>query len=389
MNFYLLEYAIASLMRQRYKNIFISLVLSLLVFLLTALFFVSNSLQFELSKTLQVLPNIIVQKQVGGRHYDIEASVAETLLQIPGVSSAQPRVWGYYKFKNANATFTLVGVDIFEEQYKKTLRKITDSFEFDTQKHSMVVGKGVAKKLHENYYKEYFNFFSPKGETFEVFIAGEFTSETALESNDMIVMSKEILRHIFGMKETEATDIAIYVANPLEVPTIAAKIELLYPDCLVITKEAIETSYQNLFDFQGGVFLAVFLVCLFTFFVIVYDKTSGLSSEEKREIGILKALGWRVDDILQAKLYEAAIVSLFSYIVGVLGALMYVYIFHAPLLRDIFSMSSSLGVEFSLPFLIDFGALALVFFLTIPIYAAAILFPSWRVATLDADEVMR
>jgi ABC-type lipoprotein release transport system permease subunit len=376
-------------MRQRYKNIFISLVLSLLVFLLSSLFFVSNSLQYELSKTLQALPDIIVQKQVGGRHYDIAASVADSVLEVPGVSSAQPRVWGYYRFKNANAIFTLVGVDIFEEHYKKTLRQITDSFEFDAQKPSMVVGKGVAKKLRENYYKEYFNFFSPKGEVLQVFIAGEFTSDTALESNDMIVMSKELLRHVFGMNESDATDIAVYVANPLEVATIAAKIELLYPDCLVKTKEDIDASYQNLFDFQGGVFLVIFLVSLFTFFVIIYDKTSGVSSEEKREIGILKALGWRVDDILQAKLYEATLVSLFSYIVGVLSALVYVYIFQAPVLRDIFSMSSSLGIDFTLPFLIDFGALALVFFLTIPIYSAAILFPSWRVATLDVDEVMR
>ena len=80
----------------------------------------------------------------------------------------------------------------------------------------MVVGKGVAKKLHENYYKEYFNFFPPQGEAIQVFIAGEFMSDTALESNDMIVMSKETLREIFGMDEMNATDIAIYVANPFK-----------------------------------------------------------------------------------------------------------------------------------------------------------------------------
>lgn len=376
-------------MRQKYKNIFIFVVLSLLLFLLSSLFFVSNSLQYELSKTLKSLPDIIVQKEIGGRHQNIQTSIGENLLEIPGVASSEARVWGTYKFKSADATFTLVGVDIYEEQKRATLQEITQNFEFFAEKPSMVVGQGVAKKMHENYYKEYFNFFSPKAEVIQVYIAGTFVSDIALEANDMIVMPKEYLRSIFAMDETEATDIALYVANPLEVPTIAAKISLLYPDCVVKTKEEIQSSYQNIFDFQGGLFLVVFIIALFTFFVVIYDKTSGVSSEEKREIAILKALGWRVEDILKEKFYEASIVSFFAYFSGVLAALVYVYILHAPLLVNIFSMSSSLELSFSLPFVLDLHSLALVFFLSIPVYLAAIIFPAWRVATLDVDEVMR
>ena len=148
-------------------------------------------------------------------------------------------------------------------------------------------------------------------------------------------------------------------------------------------------SYQNIFDYKSGVFLALFVVSLFTFFIIIYDKASGLSSEEKREIGILKAIGWRVDDVLKEKFYEAFIISFFAYLLGLFLAFAFVYIFKAPLLQNIFTGYSELKTSFELPFVFDTQTLALVFFLSVPVYVAATIIPSWRSAVLEADEVIR
>jgi ABC-type antimicrobial peptide transport system permease subunit len=163
----------------------------------------------------------------------------------------------------------------------------------------------------------------------------------------------------------------------------------MYPDTRVITTQDLKVSYQNIFDYKSGLFLALFIVALFTFFIIIYDKSSGLSSEEKREIGVLKAIGWRVDDVIKEKFYESFIISLFSYALGVGVALAYVYLLKAPLLRDIFVGYSQLKTDFELPFVFDIQTLFLVFFLSVPIYMAATIIPSWRVATLEADEVIR
>ena len=205
----------------------------------------------------------------------------------------------------------------------------------------------------------------------------------------MIVMSKESVREIFDMSPTQATDIVVKVANVEEIATIASKIKLMYPDCRVITKDDLKISYQNIFDYKSGVFLALFIVSLFTFFIIIYDKASGLSSEEKREIGILKAIGWRVDDVLKEKFYEGFIISFFAYLLGVFLSLGFVYILKAPLLQNIFTGYSELKTSFELPFVFDIQTLALVFFLSVPIYIAATIIPSWRSATLEADEVIR
>lgn len=386
-NLYILEYAINSLLRQKYKTFFVSFILSLLVFLLSSLFFITNSIKHELQSSVESLPEITVQKIKAGRHYDIDVSAVDAILEITGVESAVARVWGYYYFENAGVNFSIVGLDEYEEQYKKSFTQALKGLDF--AKPSMIVGEGVKKVMDKNYYKEYFNFIKPNGELKRVDIGAVFKGETELESNDVIVMSKESAREIFDMEELKATDIVVKVANHNEIKTVASKIKLLYPDSRVITKDDLKISYQNIFDYKSGLFLALFTISLFTFFIIIYDKASGLSSEQKREIGILKAIGWRVDDVLREKFYEGFIVSVFSYMSGVILALAFVYILKAPLLQNIFSGYSQLKTSFTLPFVFDIQTLALIFFLSVPIYIAAIIIPSWRSATLEADEVIR
>ena len=388
-NHFLIGFAISSLFRRGAKSFFTVFIFTALIFLLSSILFISNSIKEELFITLKSLPQITVQKLQAGRHANIEISKVDTLLKLNGVQSAIPRVWGYYYFEKAGVNFSIVGIDSFDKQYKKSFKNVVEDVDFDKLEDSMIVGIGVKKTLSENYYKEYFNFIKPDGELKKIKIASTFKSSTALESNDIILMSKDLVLEIFGMDKSQVTDIVLEIANPEEIPTIAKKIKNLFPDTRAITNSDLRVSYQNIFDYKSGMFLALFIVSAFTFFMIVYDKASGLSSEEKREIGILKALGWKIDDVLKAKFYEAFVVSFISFLLGVILALFFVYSLQAPILRDIFIGYSRLKPAFDLPFILDFQTLFLLFFLTIPLYIAAIIIPSWRVASMNADEVMR
>ena len=391
LNPYLIEFAINALLRAKSKNIFILVVFTLLTSLLTAVFLITGSIKHELQSTVDALPQIIVQKIKAGRHYDIDSSVADKILTIAGVSEAVPRVWGYYYFANAGVNFSVVGIEQYETQYKDSFASLVERFDFEEleAKSSMVVGSGVKKVMESNYYNDYFNFIKPDGSLKKVTIAGVFDGDMELESNDVIVMSTQMVREIFDMGEGRATDIVVKVPNPKEVNTVASKIKLIYPDTRVITSTDLKVSYQNIFDYKSGVFLALFVVALFTFFMIIYDKVSGLSSEEKKEIGILKAIGWRVDDILKEKFYEAFIISFLAYLLGVLIAFGFVYLLQAPLLREIFVGYSQLKTSFELPFVFEVQTLFLVFFLSVPIYIGATIIPSWRASTLEVDEVIR
>ena len=52
-----------------------------------------------------------------------------------------------------------------------------------------------------------------------------------------------------------------------------------------------------------------------------------MSAEERREIGILKAIGWETADVLQMKFWEGMTVSLTAFFLGIILA--YVHIFLA------------------------------------------------------------
>lgn len=352
---------------------------------------IADAIKLELNATLKTLPQITLQRFIAGKQSDVPIARAEALLDIEGVSAVSPRVWGYYYFKPAGVNFSVVGIDAYEEQYSPTLDLVAQKVDLKllASKESMIVGEGVKKVLSENYYTDFFNFITPEGAWKRVPIAGVFHSDLALESNDLILLPKKLAYAIFGMDESKATDIVVKVANAKEVATVVKKITARYPDMRAITQDDIRVSYQNIFDYKSGFFLSLFSVCAFAFFIIIYDKTSGLNSEEKREIGILKAVGWSSDDILKEKFYESFTLSLAAFLLGISLSLLYVYGLQAPLLRNLFMGYSELRPAFALPFSFNLSMIVLLFLLSVPIYIAATLIPSWRASSLDADEVMR
>jgi len=327
-----------------------------------------------------------VTQLLASKDTTIDTSLGDKLLVMKGVSGVNARLDAMYTFKK-ETNFTLVGVDAFESYANNTLNTINSTQTLEDN--SMLVSPSVKKILEKNYYQDYFNFIRADGTLLKVKIAGTFQTDNALDENSLMVMNTKTFRDIVGYKETQASDLAITVANKEEVGFIAHKIALLLPNTKVVVKDDLRVMYENIYNFRSGFFLSIFIITFFTFFIIIYDKMSGLNSEQKREIGILKALGWRVGDVLNAKLYEGLLLSLSAYVSGIVLALTYVYVLHAPLLKNIFLNNYDLIHSYSIQFTMDYETLALLFFLSVPIYIAATIIPAWQVATLDAEEVMR
>ncbi len=132
MNPKLFEFALLSLSRRRSKHAFIFIVLTLLLSVSISIFTVSYAVKREANYSVRNLPDITLQKIIGGRQQYADENIIEEIITIPGVVSATPRVWGYYNFEYLNTNLTVIGFDPFDPYTSETLSEITDQFDQKT-----------------------------------------------------------------------------------------------------------------------------------------------------------------------------------------------------------------------------------------------------------------
>ena len=204
-----------------------------------------------------------------------------------------------------------------------------------------------------------------------------------------MLLSEADFRAFFEYPAGYYTDIALSVANPLEVRNIAAKLAEALPDSRPILREEVLRTYQSVFDWREGIVLTVLSCAILAFVILAWEKASGLSAEEKREIGILKAIGWETGDVIRMKLWEGLLISLTAFLLGFVGAYIHVFHFGAPIFEPVLKGWAVLYPRFTLVPAVDGLQIATLFFFTVFPYTAAVLVPIWRAAITDPDAVMR
>ncbi len=185
------------------------------------------------------------------------------------------------------------------------------------------------------------------------------------------------------------TGLSLAVRNPREVRKAAEKLSLKLPDCRPILRSEILRTYDAVFAWRQGIVFVLLAGALLAFVIFAWDKASGLSAEERREIGILKAVGWETGDVIRMKFWEGAMISLAAFLFGYMAAYVHVFYADAALFAPVLKGWAVLYPSFSpLPH-VDGLQLTTLFFLSVFPYTAATIVPIWRAATTDPDQVMR
>ncbi len=390
MNNAFLHFITLLLFKQKSKHIGAVLISVIIIFLLSSVLFISSSLQNTLLGTLENQSDFTLSRVQAGKSINTPADWLDHVLEINGVSQVAPRVYGRYFYTPREKSFLVVGVDFFDEQSSKELQSLVKGLDLKNflSTESMLVGAGVKLFLLEHHYKEHFSFKTPEGNFKKVKIVQTLPSETNLIANDMIILPIALAREIFGLREDEVTDITFNVPNDAEWDNIIGKLHLLFYDVRVVEKREIRKAYENLYNYKGGLFLILYLVAMVTFMLILYQRYSMVYSSEKKEIGILRAVGWSIKDILKLKFYETVVVVLVSFVVGVVLAYLYVFIWDAPLLSQIFLGGANLPNNVEFAPVLEPGLLGSIFlFYAIP-FLAAVLIPAWKIAVTPPKEAM-
>ena len=378
----IIEYALSSLLRRKFRCLAILAAYALTVAILASILFMTGSLKIEARNLLGSSADLIVQRLLAGRHDLIPEAYAETIRGIPGVGTVTPRYWGYYYDALTGANYTLLGTDHKESTLELLRGRMPGGMG------ECAVGAGVsAVRFADEGGELILTDSRGMGVSFQV--VGVFRAESSMLTNDLVVLTDDGLIAFFGLPEGRATDIMVEVHNEDEVQTVARKVKRLLPDTRPITKRELLRTYDMAFNWRSGMMLTIFAAAVIAFCILAWDKATGISAEEKQEIGILKAIGWDTADVLVLKFWEGLILSMTAFLLGVIAAFVHVFFLGATLLAHIIMGWSVLFPEFRLVPHLDPYQLLILAFLTISPYVASTVVPSWKAAVTDPESVMR
>ena len=388
--FNILDFSLSSLWRRKLKNLGIMLVFALVIFLLGSFQMLTGALTNSAEAVLKNTPEITIQKMSAGRQEAIPLAYVEKLHSIYGIRAIVPRVWGYYFDESNLANYTVLALDsdLLPNGSELNLTLVFGHFPKRTESGTAVIGRSIQDIL-ELQERRVFSLFRPDLTLKSFNVVGLFSRQTDLLTNDLIVMNLDDARDLFAMPPSMVTDLCVYVANPAEIETIAKKIAVMLPDTRVLTKTQIQKTYQVVFSWRSGFASICLLTALIAFAILAWDKASGLSLEEKREIGILKILGWETGDIMAVRFWESTLVSSLAFILGCTAAYIHVAFFDATLLKPVMVGWSVIHPPFKLLPAITLGDLMLIFTLSVLPYLAATVIPAWRCSTVPPDSVIR
>jgi ABC-type lipoprotein release transport system permease subunit len=368
---HLIDFTLASLARRKAKNLGLLFIYTLLVFVLASVALYTHALRVEAQRVLAGSPEVVLQRLVAGRHDLIPPGYIESIGRIRGVQKQEGRLWGYYYDSVVKANYTFMAPR--DMKINKGEIVVGPALE---RSRGLAVNNGIS-------------FRSYSGELHTFIVADVLPHSSELVSADLVLMHEDDFRAFFKYPAGHWTDVALSVANPQEVKNVALKLMAALPDSRPILRDEVLRTYASIFDWREGIMLALLSAAILAFGIFAWEKAAGLSAEEKREIGILKAIGWETGDVIKMKFWEGLLISLGAFLLGYVAAWLHVFHADAFLFEAVLKGWAVLYPRFTLAPHIDGLQVATLFFFTVVPYTAAVLVPIWRAATTDPDTVMR
>ncbi|HOI50944.1 MAG TPA: FtsX-like permease family protein, partial [Azonexus sp.] len=295
----------------------------------------------------------------------------DRLAGLPGVAEVQGRLWGYYYDSVVKANYTLMARP-----------------DAEVAEGTLSIGNAVARErglVPGNT----ISFRSYSGKLFSFKVATLLPEDSELLSGDLVLLAAGDFRRFFEYPAGQYTDAVLRSTGAQSGDALAAAIRAAQPELRPIPRAEILAIYAQLFGWRDGIGLAVLAGVILAFVILAWEKAAGLPAEERREIGILKAIGWEGSDVIRMKLWEGLLIALAAFLIGFVAAWLHVFRYDAALFAPALRGWSVLYPSFRLSPVVDLRQLATLFLFTVLPYALTVLLPVWRAARAEPDAVMR
>ncbi len=380
----LLCIAVGDLYRHRSRSLVVTLCLATILFPFVTAMSISEGLRFQAELSVKEGADIYVSADQCGGTVSLDANAAQQLARLPGVSRATARVVG--RTYMVDRVVTLVGV---EKGSLSLLEPIVHG-RVPEAPGEVLVGHGIAR----NFGMQSGMPFTLAANNRKVFRVSGILEPSCLWGSDLIVMHYEDANEFFRTKG-RATQLLIYTSS--DTATVVAAIAehqvkqaLLGPAPLCIEER--RTALERLRSGYGrsqGIFSVLFIVgAALTIPALVI--TCGLGQAElRREMGVMKAIGWKTQDLLEKVALENVTVSVAAVCVSVLLCMVWMKGLNGIFLAQFFVAEVGMVPEMAIPSRVIPSHLLLALAFVLVVTQLGGLISVWRSVHLSPKESMR
>ncbi len=337
----LASYALGNVLKYRTKSTAVIIALVFSSTILCSAEFIREGLITDITASLEEGPDLVVQRLIGGRQTTVPNQWKDNVSQTAEVSLATTRVWGYTDV-GSGTLFTIMGVNATEygSVVGTTGTDILENGRFLGEQDigKIFIGKGIVDMMAASAARvtievgSSLSLSSYNGSLIEFEIIGIFNTASNVFSYDMIITDLNSARRLLGVDNSSCTDIAIWANQAAYLSDIAFRLDTTLAEARVLTRDAISDTMQKTYGERTGVIALLWAVMLATVVLLAFTVSSAGSDETRREVGLLKTLGFDTVDILEVRMVESVILGTLGASLGISVAIIFDFILGAPIL---------------------------------------------------------
>jgi ABC-type lipoprotein release transport system permease subunit len=382
----LLFAALSDLIRHRLRAVVVTLCLAAILFPLVMALAISEGLRFQAEIAVKEGADLYISTDLYGGNGPISMACLDKIASSARGPRVAARVVGRTYF--VDRLVAVVGLD---ERSLFALKPLVKG-EIPKARGDIVVGEGIVKG---------FGIKPGPGMRFtvaannrKVFTPTGTLAPSCLWGSDLMIMGLEDANEFFRIKGL-ATQGLVYAPKGAGGSLTTFFEGLSKPGSLCLDQLKIEERtkvyerLQSSYGYKGGIFVVLFVIGA-ALAIPAFLVTSGFGLRElKKEIGILKATGWRAKEVLEKVALQNLLISLTAVSLSILISMVWTKVLNGAMIAQFYISEVGLFPDVEIPsrYLPSHGLFCLFFALVVTLVGGLI--PVWKKMRTPPSELMR